>query len=134
MDVLVISPVLIRLHNISKPHSSALMIQCFSCKTDWKRNVYLTVVHSRIKGQPGESLPHGVEQSPIVFQPQQLVRCSHIMCDGFLPIKEEGVRSPDVTGQEIIQGKHLHWALKAKSFIFPALTEEHVNSVFLQRK
>lgn len=56
------------------------------------------------------------------------------MCDGFLPVEEEGVRSPDVTGQEIIQGKHLHRAFEAKSLIFPALTEEHVNSVFLQRQ
>lgn len=79
-------------------------------------------------------LPHGVEQSPIILQPQQLVRCGHIVCDGFLPVEEEGVRSPDVTGQEIIQGKHLHRAFKAKSFVFPALTEENVNSVFLQEK
>lgn len=79
-------------------------------------------------------LPHGVEQRPVILQPQQLVRCGHIVCDGFLPVEEEGVRSPDVTGQEIIQGKHLHRAFKAKSFVFPALTEENVNSVFLQEK
>lgn len=55
------------------------------------------------------------------------------MRDGFLPVEEESVRSPDVAGQEIIQGEHLHWAFKAKSFIFPALTEEHINGVFLQK-
>lgn len=86
----------------------------------------------QIKGQRWESLPHGVEQGAVVFQPQELVRRRHVVCDGFLPVEEEGVRSPDVAGQEIIQGKHLHRAFKAKSFIFPALTEEHVDSVLLQ--
>lgn len=53
------------------------------------------------------------------------------MSDGFLPVEEEGVGGPDVTGKEIIQGKHLHRAFEAKSLIFPALAKEHVNSVFL---
>lgn len=79
-------------------------------------------------------LPHGVEQSPVILQPQQLVGCSHIMRDGFLPVEEEGVRSPDVTGQEVVQGEHLHRAFEAKSLILPALTEEHVDGVFLRRK
>lgn len=78
------------------------------------------------------SLPHGVKKSPIVLQPQELVRGRHVMCDGFFPVEEKSVRSPDVTCQEIIQGKHLHWAFKTKSFIFPALPKEHVNCVFLQ--
>lgn len=86
-----------------------------------------------IKGQPRQSSPHGVEQSPVIFQPQQLVGRRHVVCDGFLPIEEEGVRSPDLTGQEIIQGKHLHWAFEAESLIFPALAEEHVYGVFLQK-
>lgn len=78
-------------------------------------------------------LPHGVEQSPVIFQPQELVRCSHIMRNGFLPIKKEGVRGPNVTGQEIIQVEHLHRTFKAKPFILPALAEEHVNGVLLQK-
>lgn len=56
------------------------------------------------------------------------------MCNGFLPVEEEGVRGPDVTGQQVIQGKHLHRALKAKTLVLPALAEEHVNSVFLQNQ
>lgn len=99
------------------------MIHLFSCETDWKINVY--------PGPKMKGSPHGVEKSPVIFQPQQLVRCRHVMCDGFLPVEEEGVGSPDVTGQEIIQRQHLHRAFKAKSFIFPALTEEHIDSVFL---
>lgn len=78
-----------------------------------------------------ERLPHGVEKGAVIFQPQQLVRCSHVMRNGFFPIKKEGVRGPDVTGQQIIQRKHLHRAFKAKPFIFPALAEEHINSVLL---
>lgn len=56
------------------------------------------------------------------------------MRNGFLPVEEEGVRSPDVTGQEVIQGEHLHRAFEAKSLILPALTEEYVDGVFLRRK
>lgn len=45
------------------------------------------------------SVPHGVQQSPVVLQSQQLVWCRHVVCDGFLPVEEEGVRGPDVAGQ-----------------------------------
>lgn len=78
--------------------------------------------------------PHGVQQSPVVFQPQELVWSGHVVGNGFLPIEEEGVRSPDVTGQQVIQGEHLHRALKAKTLVLPALAEEHVNSVFLRNQ
>lgn len=54
------------------------------------------------------------------------------MRDGLLPVEEEGVRSPDVTGQEVVQGQHLHGAFEAKPLVFPALAEEHVDRVFLQ--
>lgn len=78
--------------------------------------------------------PHGVQQSPVVFQPQELVWRGHVVRNGFLPVEEEGVWGPDVTGQQVIQGKHLHRALKAKTLVLPALAEEHVNSVFLQNR
>lgn len=70
MQVLVISPLLIGLYNVSKQHSSGLMTQCFHSKAHWKRSVYPTTVWNRINGQPYESLPHGIEKSPVIFEPQ----------------------------------------------------------------
>lgn len=124
MDVLVISPTSDWTTHCTQQLSA---FQVFRRKNDWKRNVYPQRVQ-------GSALPHGVEQSPVIFQPQQLVRCGHIVRDGLLPIEEEGVRGPDVTGQEVVQGKHLHRAFKAETLVFPALTEEYVNCVFLQKK
>lgn len=54
------------------------------------------------------------------------------MCDGFLAVEEEGVRSPDVAGQQVVQRQHLHGAFKAEPLVLPALAEEHVDGVFLQ--
>lgn len=53
------------------------------------------------------------------------------MGDRFLPVVEEGVRSPDLTGQQVVQGKDLHGTVKLQPFISPGLPEEDVNGVFL---
>lgn len=85
-------------------------------------------------GRQPESPPHGVEERPVVFQPQQLVGRGHVVRNGLFPVEEERVGGPDVAGQQVIQGQHLHRAFEAKPFVFPALTEEYVNGVFLQRE
>lgn len=46
--------------------------------------------------------PHGVQERPVILEAQQLVRRGHVVSDGLLPVEEEGVGRPDVTGQEVI--------------------------------
>lgn len=77
-------------------------------------------------------LPHSVKQSAVVLQPQQLVGRGHIMSNRLLAIKKEGIRGPDVAGQQVVQWQHLHGSFEAQTFILPALTEEHVYGVFLR--
>lgn len=86
------------------------------------------------RGNTNAWSPHGVEQSAVVLQPQQLVGRRHVVGDGFLAVEEEGVGSPDVAGQEVVQGKHLHRPFEAKPLVLPALTEKDVDGVFLQRE
>ena len=78
-------------------------------------------------------LPHSVKQGAIILEPQQLVRRSHVVCDGLLAIKEESIGGPDVTGQQVIQRQHLHGSFEAQTLVLPALAEEHVNGVFLRQ-
>lgn len=52
----------------------------------------------------------------------------------FLPIVEEGVRSPDLTGQQVVQGEDLHGTIKLQPFISPGLPEKDVDGVFLRRE
>jgi len=80
------------------------------------------------------SSPHGVEQRAVVLQPQQLVGRGHVVGDGLLPVEEEGVGGPDVAGQQVVEGQHLHRALEAQALVLPALAEEHVDGVFLQEE
>lgn len=49
----------------------------------------------------------------------------------FFPVVEEGVRSPDLAGQEVVEGQDLHRSIKLQPFVYPHLTEEDVNGVFL---
>ena len=53
------------------------------------------------------------------------------MGDGLLPVVEECVWSPDFAGEEIVERKALHGPFKSKPFVFPALSEKHVDGVFL---
>lgn len=76
-------------------------------------------------------LPHGVKQRAIILQPQQLVGRGHVVSNRFLAVKEEGIGSPDIAGQQVVQRQHLHGTFEAQTLVLPALTEEHVNGVFL---
>lgn len=77
------------------------------------------------------NLPHGVQEGAVVHQAQQLVGCCHVMSNRFLPVVEEGIRSPDLTGQQVVQGKYFHGTIKLQPFISPGLPEKDINSVFL---
>lgn len=48
--------------------------------------------------------PHGVEERAVVNEAQQLVRRRHVVGYGLLPVVEEGVGSPDLTGEQVVQG------------------------------
>lgn len=46
--------------------------------------------------------PHGVEECAVVNQPKQFVGSCHVVGDGFLSIVKKGIRSPYLTGQEVV--------------------------------
>lgn len=56
------------------------------------------------------------------------------MSNRLLAVEEEGVGGPNVAGQEVVQWQPLHWPFEAKTLVLPALTEEHINGVFLEIK
>lgn len=82
-----------------------------------------------LEGQPAS--PHGVQQGAIVHQAQQLVGGCHVVGNRFLPVVEKSVRSPDLAGQQVVQGKDLHGAIKFQPLVSPGLPEEDVDGVFL---
>lgn len=79
----------------------------------------------------GHELPHGVQQCPIIFDPQQLIRHGHVVSHRLFPIVEEGVRSPDFTCHQVVEGQNIHWSVKFQPLILPALAEENVYGVLL---
>lgn len=79
----------------------------------------------------GLELPHSVQQRPIVFDPQQFIRHGHVMSHRLFPIVEEGVRSPDFTCHQVVEGQNIHWSMKFQPLILPALAEENVYGVLL---
>lgn len=83
---------------------------------------------------PAPRSPHGVEQGAVVLQPQQLVGRGHVVGNGFLPVVEECVRSPDFAGKQVVERQALHGPFKAEPFIFPALPEKHIYGVFLMQR
>lgn len=54
------------------------------------------------------------------------------MGHGFLPIVEKGIGSPDLTGQEVVEGQHLHGPVELQPLVPPTLTEEDVDGVLLK--
>lgn len=49
-----------------------------------------------------------------------------------LPIVEEGIRSPDLAGEQVVKWKDLHRPIKLQPLIPPTLPEEHINRVLLE--
>ena len=56
------------------------------------------------------------------------------MGDGLLPVVKERVWSPYFAGEEIVERKALHGPFKPKPLVFPALSEKHVDGVFLAQR
>lgn len=79
----------------------------------------------------GLELPHGVQQCPIIFDPQQFIWHGHVMSHGLFPIVEEGVRSPDFTCHQVVEGQNIHRPIKFQPLILPALPEENIYGVLL---
>lgn len=78
--------------------------------------------------------PHGIEQGSILHDPQQLVGHGHIVGHRLLAVVEEGVWGPDLTGHQVVKRQDVHRSMELQPFILPALTEENVHSVFLDRR
>lgn len=75
--------------------------------------------------------PHCIQERAVIYQAQQLVGCCHVMGNRFLPIVEESIRSPDLTGQQVVQRKDLHGTIELQPLISPGLPEKDINGVFL---
>lgn len=76
-------------------------------------------------------LPHGVQECPIILDPQQLIGHGHVMSHRFLPVMEEGVRSPDFTCHQVVEGQDIHRTVKFQPLVLPALAKEHIDGVLL---
>lgn len=48
--------------------------------------------------------PHRVQKCAVVDESQEFVRSCHVVGYRFLSVVEKSVRSPDLTGQEVVQG------------------------------
>lgn len=76
-------------------------------------------------------LPHGVQQGPIIFDPQQFIGHGHVMSHRLLPVVEEGVRSPDFTGHQVVERQYIHRSAKFQPLVLPALPEKDIDGVLL---
>jgi len=47
---------------------------------------------------------------------------------------EEGIRCPDLAGEQVVKWKDLHRPIKLQPLIPPTLPEEHINRVLLEEK
>lgn len=48
------------------------------------------------------------------------------------PVVEEGVRSPDLTRHQVVEGQNVHRPVEFQPLIFPALPEENIYGVLLE--
>lgn len=76
-------------------------------------------------------LPHGVEDSSVLHDAEQLVGGGHVVRDRPLAIPEKGVRRPDLADHQVVEPQDLNGALEFQPFVNPCLTKEHVHGVFL---
>ena len=81
---------------------------------------------------PRLELPHGVQQCPVIFDPQQFIRHGHVMSHRLFPIVEEGVRGPDFTRHQVVEWQNIHWSMKFQPHVLPALPEEKIYCVLLR--
>lgn len=76
-------------------------------------------------------LPHGVEDSSVLHDAEQLVGGGHVVRDRPLAIPEKRVRRPDLADHQVVEPQDLDGSLKFQPFINPCLAKEHVHGVFL---
>lgn len=57
-------------------------------------------------------LPHGVEDSSVLHDAEQLVRGGHVVRDRPLAIPEKGVRRPDLADHQVVEPQDLDGTLK----------------------
>ena len=78
-------------------------------------------------------LPHGVQDSSVLHDAEQLVGGGHVVRDRPLAIPEKGVRRPDLADHQVVEPQDLDGALKFQPFVNPCLTEEHIHGVLLDK-
>lgn len=78
--------------------------------------------------------PHGVEDSPVLHDAEEFVRCGRVMRNGLLGVSEKSVWRPDLVHHAIVQPQDFRGALEFQPLINPHLTEEHVHGVFLMHE
>lgn len=76
-------------------------------------------------------LPHGVEDSSVLHDAEQLVGGGHVVRDRPLAIPEKGVRRPDLADHQVVEPQDLDRALEFQPLVNPGLAEEDVHGVFL---
>lgn len=81
-----------------------------------------------------EKSPHGVKDSPVLHDAEELVGCGHVMGNGLLGVSEESVWRPDFVHHEVIQPQDFNGALEFQPLINPHLAEKHVHGVLLRHK
>lgn len=76
-------------------------------------------------------LPHGVEDSSVLHDAEQLVGGGHVVRDRPLAIPEKCVRRPDLADHQVVEPQDLDRSLKFQPLVNPCLTKEHVHGVLL---
>lgn len=76
-------------------------------------------------------LPHGVEDSSVLHDAEQLVGGGHVVRDRPLAIPEKRVRCPDLADHQVVEPQDLDRPFEFQPFVNPRLAKEHVHGVFL---
>lgn len=93
--------------------------------------------HKRSQQQNNNSAirsPHGVEDSPILHDAKEFVRCGRVMRNGLPGVSEESVWRPNLVHHAVVQAEDFSRALEFQPLIKPHLTEEHVHGVLLMHE
>lgn len=48
------------------------------------------------------------------------------------PVVKEGVRGPNLTRHQVVEGQNIHWSVEFQPLILPALPEENIYGVLLR--
>lgn len=78
-----------------------------------------------------QCVPHGVEDSSVLHDAEQLVGSGHVVGDGPLAIPEECVRRPDFTDHEVVEPQDLDGTVEFEPLVDPCLSKKHIHCVLL---